>query len=112
MHRLTELGRLSRGVPVDLNKLEHIMDAADKVILEKGELTKEEINKFLEITSASYKLTFWGLVSYKHKQRHTTRKEAEEEAHRVLTLLDEPNLRDAHPAMIYGPTADDDCFIE
>jgi len=78
----------------------------------QGELTKDEINKILEITSASYELTFWGLVSYKYKQQHTTRKEAEEEAHRVLTLLEKDNFRYAHPAMIYGPTSDEDSFIE
>jgi len=115
--RLTERARHAGGVPNDLDKPESILDAADKIMPEKDgrcyqdELTKDESNKILEITSASYQLTFWGLVSYKYKQKHTTRKEAEEEAHRVLTLLEKDNLRDAYPAMIYGPTSDDDSFI-
>ena len=95
-----------------------MQNAADKIMPEKvglcyqAELTMDEIKNNLEITSTCFELTFWGLVSYKYKTKHTTHIEAEEEARRILALVEKDNLRNGHPAMIYGPTSDCDSFIE
>lgn len=48
----------------------------------------------------NFELTFWGGTNIRHRRWHSTFEQAEGEARRALSRMDN---RRAHPAIIYGP---------
>lgn len=67
--------------------------------------------------AAKFELVFRGqgtVTAYKiprHRRFHTTFESAQDAAYKVLAQLEQPGVRGAHSAIIYGPGCPEDGFV-